>query len=184
MKIRVGDEVNVAHITGSIGSQRQTSHRGTVQVMSEDDEQYYVEYPDGSAQWHPSSPGKRMPVMRRTLIGRSFDRATHRPRDRHIITLAARRPEPREEVRFALGPDGNIRSGYWDGTLTLPPESSMPHAPEEDAPPCPESVFQAHTSMRCTGCMLLCASAAGTSRPPTDHPRTTSLDSAPPAAGS
>ena len=143
VKIRVGDEVNVAHITGSIGSQRQTSHRGTVQVMSEDDEQYHVEYPDGSAQWHPSSPGKRMPVMRRTLIGRSFDRATHRPRDRHIITLAARRPEPREEVRFALGPDGNIRSGYWDGTLTLPPESSMPHAPEEDAPPCPESVFQA-----------------------------------------
>ena len=143
VQIRVGDEVSVARITGSIGSHRQTTHRGTVQAMSKDDEQHYVECPDGTAQWHPSSPGKRMPVLRRALIGRSLDRDTHRPHDRHTTTLIARRPEPSEAVRFAVGPDGNIKRGCWDGTLTLPPEPPMPPVRPEDTPPCPETVFQA-----------------------------------------
>ena len=142
-KIRVGDEITVERITGNIGSHRRTSHRGTVQTISPDADEYCVAYANGDTEWHPIDRSGRGPALRRTLVSRSFHRGSHRPRDRHIITLAARRPEPRAEVRFALGPDGNILRGCWDGTLTLPPEPALPHAPPEDAPPCPESVFQA-----------------------------------------
>ena len=141
--IRVGDEVNVTQIAGSIGSHRQVSRRGTVLDISENDEQYCVEYPDGSTLWHPCTPTTQLPVLKRALIGRSFDHATHRPRERHITTLLARRPAPSDTVSFAVDPDGNIKRGYWDGTLTLPPEPPLPSARSEDAPTCPESVFQA-----------------------------------------
>ena len=142
-QIHVGDEVSVTRITGSIGSHRRTQHRGTVQEISADAEQYRVAYPDGSALWHPYTSDARAPVLRRALVGRSFDRKTHRPQERLTITLLARRPEPREEIRFALAPDGNIKAGYWDGTLTLPPEPPMPPDSPEDTPPCPETVFKA-----------------------------------------
>ena len=142
-QIRIGDEVNVTQITGSIGSHRQTSRRGTVLDISERDEKYSVEYADGSTLWHPYAPGSRMPVLKRVLVGRSFDPATHRPRERHITTLMARRPAPSDAVRFAVGPDGNVKRGYWDGTLVLPPEPPLPSVRPQDAPVCPESVFQA-----------------------------------------
>ena len=142
-QIQVGDEVNVTQIAGSIGSHRQVSRRGTVLDISASDEQYCVEYPDGSTMWHPCSPAANLPVLKRVLIGRSFDRATHRPREQHITTLIARRPAPNDAVSFAVGPDGNVKRGYWDGTLILPPEPPLPPARPEDAPACPESVFQA-----------------------------------------
>ena len=120
-RIRIGDEVTFTQITGSIGSHRQTSLRGTVQATSAGN--YCVAHADGSTRWHPLAE----------LAPASLDRAL----------IGRPRPEPREEVRFALDPDGNIKSGYWDGTLTLPPEPNMPHAPAEDTPPCPETPLEA-----------------------------------------
>ena len=142
-QINIGDEITVGRITGSIGSHRRTSQRGTVQATSPDANEHCVSCADGETEWHPLDRSQREPALRRTLVHRESHRDSHQPRNRHIITLAARRPEPRAEVRFALGPDGNIMPGCWDGTLTLPPEPAMPHALPEDAPPCPESVFQA-----------------------------------------
>ena len=142
-QVHVGDEVSVTRITGSIGCHRQIKLHGTVQDISADEEQYCVAYPDGSALWHPYTSDTRAPVLRRALVGRAVDRETHCPRERLAITLLTRRPEPRAEVTFALDPDGNINAGYWDGTLTLPPEPPMPPDRPEDTPPCPETVFKA-----------------------------------------
>ena len=46
-------------------------------------------------------------------------------------------------MQFALDSDGNIKQGYWDGTLTLGPEPATPNISKADAPPDPETICHA-----------------------------------------
>ena len=139
--IFVGDTVRVAWL-GPRGSRRHT-YQGVVTAISREDDTYQVDYEDGSQHWHPITV-QRAPVLKRTsLVCGKFDARTHRPTERHSVSLVARRPEPHPDVLFALDQGGNINPGYWDGTLTLGPEPAMPNVSERDAPPDPTTVYHA-----------------------------------------
>ena len=139
--ICVGDTVTVAWL-GRRGSERRP-YRGVVTAISNEDDEYHVEYDDGSQHWHPITT-KRAPVLRRaSLLCGEFDPRSHRARERRHVSLVARRPTPHPDVQFALDSDGNIKQGYWDGTLTLGPEPTLPNVSKADAPPDPETVYHA-----------------------------------------
>ena len=137
----IGDTISVAWL-GRRGSRRRP-YQGVVTAISREDDEYHVDYEDGSQHWHPIT-ARRVPALKRTaLVCDAFDTRTHQPIERRCVSLVARRPEPHPDVLFALDRDGNIKQGYWDGTLTLGPEPAMPAISKRDAPPDPTTVYHA-----------------------------------------
>jgi len=139
--IYIGDTVSIAWL-GQRGTDRQP-YSGVVTAISNEDDEYHVEYTDGSQHWHPITT-KRVPVLKRaSLLCGAFDSRSHQHLGHRHVSLVARRPTPHPDVQFALDPHGNIKQGYWDGTLTLGPEPAMPTVGKADAPPDPETVYHA-----------------------------------------